>query len=69
MDDGVSLSNLVGYMLFLTLLSFLPTRAAMDAFVNSMAAYSVVTYLLGFKDRHNGNIWLACRLRIRVWAR
>jgi phosphatidylinositol kinase/protein kinase (PI-3 family) len=31
-------------------------RKAQDAFVKSLASYSVICYLLQLKDRHNGNI-------------
>lgn len=31
-------------------------RRAQDAFLKSLASYSVITYLLQIKDRHNGNI-------------
>ena len=36
-------------------------RAAQRNFVQSLAAYSVVCYLLGLKDRHNGNIMIDTR--------
>ncbi len=33
-------------------------RTAMNNYVSSMAGYSIVTYLLGIKDRHNGNVMI-----------
>lgn len=39
-------------------------KAAQRNFMHSLAGYSIISYLLGLKDRHNGNIMLDTRGRI-----
>ena len=39
-------------------------KEAQNNFVESLAAYSLVTYLLNIKDRHNGNIMIDMKGRI-----
>jgi phosphatidylinositol 4-kinase len=38
-----------------------PFKEAQKNFMQSLAAYSLVSYLLGLKDRHNGNIMIDTR--------
>lgn len=41
-----------------------PFKAAQRNFMQSLAGYSIISYLLGLKDRHNGNIMIDTRGRI-----
>ena len=41
-----------------------PFREAVDNFISSMAGYSVACYIIGIKDRHNGNIMLDNKGRV-----
>jgi phosphatidylinositol kinase/protein kinase (PI-3 family) len=37
---------------------FCELQAAQKCFVQSLAAYSIITYILQIKDRHNGNLMI-----------
>mmetsp|Transcript_4375 Transcript_4375/g.10930 ORF Transcript_4375/g.10930 Transcript_4375/m.10930 type:complete len:935 (-) Transcript_4375:2633-5437(-) len=39
-------------------------KAAQQNFMQSLCAYSIISYLLGLKDRHNGNIMIDTRCHI-----
>lgn len=58
---GYGTDGLVGHFKRMTEIAADPLRALDDAkqnFVSSLAAYSLMSYLFLFKDRHNGNLLL-----------